>query len=210
MLFGQHFDSETPRKMHHVFLGQFENGSNKNIGTLMSSRVELRAQVNYSAPTFEPVNEAPAALLVQLSQLQLRCSTSISGPQASSPRSELSTKQAEKNVIAFCEHIEIFQVIAWTSYFQSKKCKSKVVRRLKKKEKKNSSIDLQRAFTSDEDSVDRSLISSASVTAGLFPNLSCLVSFKFVASWDGSGHSFGSNVYVPFFLSKPIVYGTSI
>ena len=39
---------------------------------------------------------------------------------------------------------------------------------------KNSSIDLRRAFTSA--SVDRSSISSASVTAGLFPNLSCLVS----------------------------------
>ena len=71
--------------------------------------------MNVSAPTFEPVHEARAghcaALSVQLSQLQLRCSTSTSGPQASSSRSELSAKQAAKNVIAFfAEQIEIVQV----------------------------------------------------------------------------------------------------
>ena len=38
-----------------------------------------------------------------LSQLQLRCSNSITGPQASSSRSELSAKWAAKSVIAFCQ-----------------------------------------------------------------------------------------------------------
>ena len=45
-------------------------------------------------------------------------------------------------------------------YFQSKKRKSKVVHDRRKREKNSS-------------------ISSASVAAGLFPNLSCLVSLKF-------------------------------
>ena len=57
-------------------------------------RVGLRAQANFSAPTFEPAHEARAgkraALSVYLSQLQLRCSNLITGPQASSSRSELS------------------------------------------------------------------------------------------------------------------------
>ena len=35
MLFGQHFDSELPRNLNHVFLRQFQNCSNKNIGTFM-------------------------------------------------------------------------------------------------------------------------------------------------------------------------------
>ena len=57
-------------------------------------RVGLQAQANFSAPTFEPAHEARAgkraALSVNLSQLQLRCSNSITGSQASSSRSELS------------------------------------------------------------------------------------------------------------------------
>ena len=60
-------------------------------------RVGLQAQANFSTPTFEPAHEARAgkraALSVYLSQLQLRCSNSITGPQgalpvASSPLSE--------------------------------------------------------------------------------------------------------------------------
>ena len=66
---------------------------------------ELRANANFSAPTIEPAHEVHvgqrAALLVQLSQLQVRCSISISGPQARSPRSELSAMRAANNVIAF-------------------------------------------------------------------------------------------------------------
>ena len=61
-----------------------------------ANRVGLQAQANFSAPTFEPAHEARAgkraALSVNLSQLQLRCSNSITGPQASSSRSELSAK----------------------------------------------------------------------------------------------------------------------
>ena len=63
---------------------------------LLPYQVGLQAQANFSAPTFEPANEARAgqraALSVYLSQLQLRCSNSITGPQASSSRSELSAK----------------------------------------------------------------------------------------------------------------------
>ena len=71
----------------------------------MTYRVGLRAQANFSARTFKPAREANAgqraALSVQLSQLQLRCGTSISCLQASSPCSELSAERAMKNVIAF-------------------------------------------------------------------------------------------------------------
>ena len=39
MLFGQHFDGESPRNLNHVFLRPFENGSNtpnkKKIGMFM-------------------------------------------------------------------------------------------------------------------------------------------------------------------------------
>ena len=59
-------------------------------------REGLQAQANFSAPTFEPAHEARAgkraALSVNLRQLQLRCSNSITGPQASSCRSELSAE----------------------------------------------------------------------------------------------------------------------
>ena len=54
-------------------------------------RVGLRAQANFSAaPTFKPAHEAALgnALLFRFSKLQLRCTTSINGPQASSPPSE--------------------------------------------------------------------------------------------------------------------------
>ena len=100
--------------------------------TFTTHRVELRAQANFSAPIFEPAHEARAgqrtALLVQLSQLHLRCSTSISGPQASFPRSELSSKRAAKNVIALCRAYRNLSSKSFASYFQSKKRKSKVVR----------------------------------------------------------------------------------
>ena len=66
------------------------------IGVNKSYQVGLQAQANFSAPTFEPAHEAcagkRAALSVNLSQLQLRCSNSITGLQASSARSELSAK----------------------------------------------------------------------------------------------------------------------
>ena len=35
MLFGQHFDGESPRNLNHVFLRQFGNGFNKKIGMFM-------------------------------------------------------------------------------------------------------------------------------------------------------------------------------
>ena len=140
-------------------------------------RVQLRAQANFSAPTFEPAHEALAgqcaALSVQLRQLQLRCSTSINSPQASSPRSELSGKRAAKNVIDFCRADRNVSSKSLASYFKARNANLKLLDDRKKK-KKNSSIDLQRAFASA--SVDRSSISSASVATGLFPNLSCLVS----------------------------------
>ena len=56
-------------------------------------RVGLQAQANFSAPTLEPAYEdragKRAALSAYLSQLQLRCSNSITGPQASSSSSVL-------------------------------------------------------------------------------------------------------------------------
>ena len=71
----------------------------------MAYRVGLRAQANFSASTFELAHEAPAlgnALLFWFSQLQLQCGTLKSGPQVSSPRSELSAKRAAKTIIDFC------------------------------------------------------------------------------------------------------------
>ena len=98
-----------------------------------SYRVGLRAQANFSAPTFEPAHGARAgkraALSVYLSQLQLRCRNSITGPQASSFRSELSPKWAAKNVIAFCRADRNLSSKSLARYIQSKKHKSKVLRR---------------------------------------------------------------------------------
>ena len=65
-------------------------------------------------------------LLFRFSQLQLRCSTSISGPQASSPRSELSAKRAVANVIDFCRADRNLSSKSLACYFQSKKRKSEV------------------------------------------------------------------------------------
>ena len=100
---------------------------------LQAYRVGLHAQANFSAPTFEPAHEARAgrraAISVNLSQLQLRCSNSITGPQASSSRSELSAKWAAKNVIAFCWADRNLSSKILARYIQSKKRKSKVLRR---------------------------------------------------------------------------------
>ena len=102
-----------------------------------SYRVGLQAQANFSAPTFEPAHEARAgkraALSVYLSQLQLRCSNSITGLQASSSRSELSAKWAAKNVIAFCRADRNLSSKTLARYIQSKKRTSKVIRRSYKK-----------------------------------------------------------------------------
>ena len=107
-------------------------------------RVGLRAKANCSAPTFEPAHEARAwqraALSFQLSQLQLRCSTSISGPQASSLRSELSVVRTAENVISFCpQQIEIFQVNAWLATFKARNTNLELLdddgKKKKKKEK---------------------------------------------------------------------------
>ena len=74
--------------------------------------------------------------------------TSNSGPQASSPRSELSAKWAVKNVIVSGRADQNLSNKTLASYFQSKKRKSKVVRRRRRRtKKKNNSIDLRRAFT---------------------------------------------------------------
>ena len=114
---------------------------------------------------------------LQLSSLRwaTRCSFgSVSVDQRTS--TELSAKRALKNVIDFCLADRNLSSKSLASYFQSKKRNSEVVRQSLKERKKNSSIDLRRAFTSA--SVNRSSISSASVTAGLFPNLLCFGFFK--------------------------------
>ena len=41
--FGQHFDSEPPKKVNHIFLRQFESGSNNKIGTFMLKNQSDRA-----------------------------------------------------------------------------------------------------------------------------------------------------------------------
>ena len=147
-------------------------------------QVGLRAQANFSAPTFEPAHEARAgkltALSVYSSQLQLRCSNSITGPQASSSSSELSAKRAAKNVIALCRADRNRSSKSLAGYIQSKKRKSKVVRRSWKKEKKTSPIDLRKASMSAF--VDRSSIFSAAVAAGPLSKSVAFGFFKFVAS----------------------------
>ena len=47
MLFGQHFDGEPPRSLNHVFLRQFENGFNKNIGMFMFKNQNDGATLTY-------------------------------------------------------------------------------------------------------------------------------------------------------------------
>ena len=81
------------------------------------------------------------ALLVRFSQLQLqlRCSTSNSSPQASSPRSELSAKWAA-NVIDFGRADQNLSSKTLASYFQSKKRTCKVVRRRRKTKKKKTGL----------------------------------------------------------------------
>ena len=64
------------------------------------------------------------------------CSTSISGPQATFPRGELSAKRAAKNVIGFSRADRNHSSNSLASYFQSNKRKSKVVGRSLKKEEK--------------------------------------------------------------------------
>ena len=139
--------------------------------------VGLRAQANFSAQTFKPASEARAgqraALSVQSAAAAMQHLEQLSASVASSP---LSVQQ--RTCLIFAKQIEIFQVKAWLATFKAGNANLKLLgdRRFEK-EKENSSIDLQRAFTSA--SVDRSSISSASVAAGLFPNLSCLVSLNF-------------------------------
>ena len=72
-------------------------------------RVGVRAKASFSAPTFERVYGPTLgnALLFRFSQLQLLCSTSICGLQASSPRSELSAERAATNVVDFCRTDQI-------------------------------------------------------------------------------------------------------
>ena len=98
----------------------------------LSYWVELRAKANFSAPTFEPAHEAHAGQHAALSvhwQLQLRCSTTINGPYASSLRSELSAKREVENVISFCQADRNLSSKSLANYFQSKKRQPKVVRR---------------------------------------------------------------------------------
>ena len=64
-------------------------------GELFSSEFQACAQSPHWATR--------CSLALGFSQLQLQCSTSNSGPQASSPRSELSAQWAAKNVIDFCQ-----------------------------------------------------------------------------------------------------------
>ena len=60
-------------------------------------------------------------LLLRLSQLQLRCSTSNSGQQASSPRSELSAiKVSSEERDRFCRADRNFQVKAWQATFKAR------------------------------------------------------------------------------------------
>ena len=146
----------------------------------LSYQVGLQAQAIFSARTFEPAHEARAgkraALSVNLSQLQLRCSNSITGPQASSSRSELSAKWAAKNVIAFCRADRNISSKILARYIQSKKRKSF----LDDRRKKDSLIDLRKALASA--SVDRSSILSAAFAAGLFPNISSKILARYIQS----------------------------
>ena len=105
-----------------------------------------------------------------MQHLDQRSSTKLSPLVASSPQTE-----QQRTWLIFANQIEIFQVKAWPATFKATNVNLKLSDdRWKKTKKKNSSIDLRRAFTSA--SVDRWSISSASVAVGLFPNLSCLVS----------------------------------
>ena len=88
-------------------------------------------------------------------------------PIACSPLSE-----QRRTRLIFAEQINVFQVKAWQAAFKAWNANLKLLDD-RRKRKKNCSTDLRRVVMSS--SVDRSSISSASVAASLFPNLSCLV-----------------------------------
>ena len=91
-------------------------------------------------------------------------------PVASSPRSE------QRKWLVFAEQIEIFQVKAWLATFKTRNSNLTLLDdRLKKRRKKKAAWSTFGGCSTSV-SIDQSSISSASVAAGLFPNLSCLVS----------------------------------
>ena len=69
---------------------------------------------NFSAQTFKPAHKALGNALL-FCQLQLRCITPNSGPQASSPLNE-----QRKTWSIFAKQIEIFQVKAWLANFKAR------------------------------------------------------------------------------------------
>ena len=103
--------------------------------------------------------------------------------------------------LIFAKQIEILQVKVWLATFKAKNANLRLLvdrwKKKTKKNKKNSSIHLRRVFTPP--SVDRSWIASASVAAGLFPNLSCLVSL-ICSLLTGVFYNTQS---LPFFSTKP-------
>ena len=76
------------------------------------------------------------ALLFQFSQLQLRCSTSISGLQVSPLLSD-----QQRTSLIFAEQIEIFQVKAWLATFKARNANLKLLDYRRKKKKKKRWLD---------------------------------------------------------------------
>ena len=125
-------------------------------------RVGSRPQANFSAPTFEPAHEARAGQRAALSV-----------QSAAAAMQHLDQRFTSKLSVIFAEQIEIFQVKASLATFKKRNANLRLFDDHWKKKKNNSLIDLRRAFTCAF--VERSSMSSASVAAGLFPSLSCLV-----------------------------------
>ena len=158
-----------------------------HIHTYKHIHIELRAQADWSAPTFEAaqsprwgtrcsfglVNSAGAAM----QHLDQRSASELDLPIARCPQSE-----QQRTWLVFAEQIEIFQVKAWLATFRARNANLKLLDDRRKKIKENSPIDLRKTFTSTfvESIVDllslnccRSL--SKSVLFGFF---------KFVPSWQ--------------------------
>ena len=93
-------------------------------------------QLRLSNLRMKPALDQRAALSVQFSQLQLGYSTSISSPQASSLRSELSTKRAAENVIAFCRADRNLSSKSFANYFKARNANLTLLDDRRKKKKK--------------------------------------------------------------------------
>ena len=189
------------RKFMRICGRNYQSAVLKSTNYSMWSRIagpRRTFQLRLSSLRTKPVLTNALLLFSQL-QLQLRCSTSNSGPHASPPRNELSAKWAAKNVIDFGRADQNLSNNTLASYFQSKKRKSKVVRRRRRKTTKK----LDRPAEGVHAHLRRSVVGLLSLGCGRSLSKSVVFSFfKFLASFFKLAFYYPRSL--PFFFStKP-------